>query len=123
MMSPHEQLVSAKQILSGEFFAPTQENQLVEKALESIDSLVRFRFRSLTLRKRYANERGAQLLKDLRWLLDGDNPGTPHSDALTEFVEALGRSAQDAPGGARSHLRRARPSTAAAKVARVDSPA
>lgn len=121
MKSPHEQLVCAKQILSGEFFAPTNENHAIERALASMDCLVRFRFTSLTLRKRYANEHGTRLLKDLEWLLDGESAGGSHSPVLTEFVEVLGRSAQETSAGARVHPHHARPSTAVAQSPRADS--
>ncbi len=101
-MSPHEQLVCAKQILSGEYFAPTSENQAIEKALESIGSLVPFRFVSLTLRKRFASDQGTRLLKDLKWLIDGESAEKPHGDALSRLVEALGCTAQTTHSGIRS---------------------
>ncbi len=106
MLSPHDQLVCARQILSAEYFPPTEENLAIEKALESLGAFAPFRVISFTLRKRIPSDRGLVLLNDLRWLLDGDAYTRSPDSALHELVEALGRSVQDSESGVREFLHR-----------------
>ncbi len=109
MLSPHEQLICARQILSGEFFPPTEENLAIEKALESIGALERFRVSSITVRKRIASDPGGLLLNDLSWLLDGDEYARSGSTALNDLIETMARSAQTAKCGKRANPGRSRP--------------
>ena len=102
MLSPHEQLICARQILSGDFFPPTEEYRAIEKTLEFLGALERFRVTSITARKRIASDEGCLLLNDLNWLLDGDAYARSGSTALNDLIEAMARSAQIAKSGTRT---------------------
>ena len=100
--------------MSGEYFSPTEENLSIEKALESVGALERFRVASITVRKRIASDLGCLLLNDLNWLLEGDAYAKSDSTALNDLIEAMARSAQSAKSGKRVNPGLRRPQIAVA---------